>query len=327
MKTLTDRGILWRTFPVMPRKRVKFNPEKPVEFTLFECIDPVFKCLGGYFTHNTYNFLDWIVSYWNEMAARDWIQRFRQDRPGALNKQLENLPKIAPVLGYGKDDLLKLKNNLPELQQPFRNYVILPRISDLEMRKHPALERLSSRDLHEVIERSSKAKIKTIYPVRVLDGAKRDPRFTYFYEMNLKDSDPWGHLFEYRLLEERRSKAEKVIERVYKFGFTGLISALMIHNTICGASWNMNPVFYGLSADAQLFYRYLVVAGSRNKVNRVDYIGHRLGWKESQKKRLAGRVEKILKEIQGRGLIENAAFNSGRKGIYLCSFNIRGKRG
>ena len=322
MKILADRGILWRTFPVLPRKRLKFDPDRPVEFTLFERSEPVFKCLGGYFTHHTYNFLDWAVSLWEEKAERDWIQRFKQDRPNSLKRQLENLSQIAPILDYEKEDLFQLPNNLPELLNYFREYVVLPRVSDLEMLKHPALAMLSSKELYKVIDKSSRIKIKTIYPVRILDKNRRNARFTYFYEMNLEDNDPWSHLFTYRLLEERRSKTGKVIERWYKFGFTGLISVLMIHNTICGAFWKMNPVFYSLSSDAQLFYRYLVIAGSRNKVNRVDYIGHRLGWKENQKTRLVKRVERILNELQEKGLIQKGILQSDKKRNWSCSFEI-----
>lgn len=217
MKTLTDRGILWRTFRVIPRKRVKFNPDVPADFTLFNSSEPVFKCLGGYFTHNSYNLMDWFVTRWDEIAGKLWLQKFRQDRPTALKSEIDQLKEFTPILGYKEKDLLGLKKNLTELFQHFHDYAIIPRVSDLEIRKQPALGRLSSRELNEVIERTSRTKIKTIYPLRIFDFPKRK-NFGWFYEVNLKDSDPWSHLFEYRLLEEKKSKTGKVIERVYKFG-------------------------------------------------------------------------------------------------------------
>lgn len=323
MRTLTDRGILWRTFPVIPRKRVKFNPDEPLEFTLFESNDPVFRCLGGYFTHHSYNLLDWFVSRWDEIAGRIWIEKFRQDRPSSLKNQLEYLPKLTPILSWRKEQLFELNQNLPELFQHFQNLAIIPQVSDLEMRKHPALERLSSKGLNEVIERTSKVKIKTIYPIRILDPKQK--RFEWFYEINLKDTDPWSHLFEYRLLEEIKSQSGKVNERIYKFGFTGLFSLLMIHNTICGGYWNMNPKLYQVSEDAQLLYRYLVIAGSRNQVNRLEYVGHRLGWREKNKKRLAEAFKPILQELVELGLIQgfNIFVQKGKK--YFCSIDV-GKR-
>jgi hypothetical protein len=321
MKTLTDRGILWRTFPVIPRKRLKFNPEIPIEFPLFGSSEPVFKCLGGYFTHNSYNLLDWFVSRWDEIVGKLWLQRFREDRPSALKQRVKNLSILTPILNWEKEDLFKLQNNLPELFQHFHEFAIIPQLSDLEMRKHPALERLSSKELNEVIERTSRTKIKTIYPLRIFDSPKRK-NFGWFYQMNLKDSDPWSHLFEYRLLEERKSKTDKVIERVYKFGFTGLFSLLMIHNSVCGASWNMNPKFYKLSGDAQLLYRYLVIAGSRNRVNRLDYIGHRLGWREKQKKRLLTALEPILQELVDAGLVGGFKMIIRKGGKYFCSLEM-----
>ena len=322
MKTLTDRGILWRTFPVIPRKRVRFDPNIPTEFPLFGSKDPVFKCMGGYFTHNSYNLLDWIVTYWGEMATRQWLQKFRQDRPTVLKDQIDRLKEITPILGYKEEDLLRLQKNLPEIQNHFRDYLLIPGVSDLEMRKHPALNNLSSLELKELIERTSKARIKTIYPVRILDGAKRDPKFTYFYEMNLGETEPWSHLFEYRVLDERKSKSGKVIERSYKFLFTGLLSMLMIHNTICQASWNMNPKVYGLSPDAQLLYRYLIITGSRNRINRIDYIGHRLGWREPQKKRLAKALEPIMRELTDTGLIGGFKMIAQKGKKYFCEIEI-----
>lgn len=109
MITLTDRGILWRTFPVIPRKRVKFDSNIPTEFPLFGSKDPVFKCMGAYFTHNSYNLLDWIVTYWGEMATRQWLQKFRQDRPTVLKDQIDRLKEITPILGYKEEDLFRLK--------------------------------------------------------------------------------------------------------------------------------------------------------------------------------------------------------------------------
>ena len=177
MKSISDRGILWRTFPVFPRKRVRFNPDVPADFTLFESNEPIFKCLGGYFTHNSYNLLDSFVSYWSELAGRQWLEKFGQNYPGAFKKyQLKDLMEITPILGYGKEDLLGLNNSFFGVIQRLEDYVLIPCMSDLEMRKHPGLKRFSSKELHEVIDKTSRARIKTIYPIRILDPQAK--RFT-----------------------------------------------------------------------------------------------------------------------------------------------------
>ena len=70
MRTLSDKAIQFRTYPVISRKRIKYDPETPVEFTEFESTVPAFKCLGGYFSHNTYRLLDYFTSHWFEIASR-----------------------------------------------------------------------------------------------------------------------------------------------------------------------------------------------------------------------------------------------------------------
>lgn len=304
MKTLTDRGILWRTFPVVSRKRVKYDPKIPVEFPLFGSNGPVFKCLGGYFSHNSYNLFDFFVSYWHELAVRKWLELFREDHPLVFKKNhLENLIRFTPILRYEKEDLIKIRGRLPELFFHFQDYCQFE-VSDLNMRSHPSLQRLSSKALYEVIKRTSNSKIKTIYPIRTLNANKRDGLFTWFYEMNLKENDPWSSFFSYEVIEEIKGKDGRVNERVYRFRFPNPLPILMIHNTICGAFWIMNPRVYELSPDAQLVYRYVIVAGSRLKYHRVDFIGHRLGWKEKQIKRLTAALGRILKELQESGLID-----------------------
>jgi hypothetical protein len=113
-----------------------------------------------------------------------------------------------------------------------------------------------------------------------------------------------------------------VNERFYRFGFNSLLGLAMIHNTFCGGSWSVNPKLYQLSGDAQLLYRYVVISGSRMVNNRTDYIGQRIGLREKQKRRLAGMVESLLKELQVAELIENVKISLNAKRNYLCSFGI-----
>lgn len=322
MKTLTDRGILWRTFPVIPRKRVRFDSTAPVEFSLFESDDPVFKCLGGYFTHNTYNLFDWFVSYWHNIAVKKWVESFRQDYPSIFRKNhLDSLMRVTPILRYKKDELFEIRNNLPELFHHFQDYARFE-ISDLDMRSHPSLRRLSSRGLYDVIERTSNSKIKTIYPIRILDAGKKGKPFTWFYEMNLKETAPWWQLFSYRVVEEIKGKDGRINGRIYKFQFADLLPLLMIHNTLCRAFWTMNPNLYKLSADAQLLYRFMVIAGARLKYHRVDFIGHRLGWREGQAKRIASALNPLLKQIEDAGLLSKFT-TSNLDHKYLCTFEVK----
>ena len=322
MKTLTDRGILWRTFPVVPRKKVRFDPAVVVKFSLFESNDPVFKCLGGYFTHNTYNLFDWFVSYWHSLAVKKWVELFREDYPSVFRKNhLDSLMRVTPVLRYKKDELFEIRNNLPELFHHFQDYARFE-ISDLDMRSHPSLQRLSSRELYDVIERTSNSKIKTIYPIRILDLSRKGKPFTWFYEMNLKETAPWWQLFSYRIIGEIKGKDGRINGRIYKFQFADLLPLLMIHNTLCRAFWTMNPNLYKLSADAQLLYRFMVIAGARLKYHRVDFIGHRLGWREGQAKRIASALNPLLKNLKDSGLLSKfTPSNLDRK--YFFTFEVK----
>ena len=322
MKILTDRGILWRTFPVIPRKRIKYDPTVPVEFCLFESNDPVFKCLGGYFTHNSYNLFDWFISYWHEIGVKKWIELFREDYPLVFRKNhLESLMRLTPILRYKKDDLFELRNNLPELFHHFQDFGRFE-VSDLAMRSHPSLQRLSSRELHDVIEQTSNSRIKTIYPIRVLDTGRRGKPFAWFYEMNLKETDSWWQPLSYRVIEEIKGKDGRINERVYRFQFADLLPILMIHNTLCRAFWTVNPNLYGLSPDSQLAYRYLIIAGARLKYHRVDFIGHRLGRRERQAKRIASALNPLLQEIENAGLLSKFTQSTlDRK--YFFSFEVK----
>jgi hypothetical protein len=327
MTPLTDRGMLWRTFPVIPRKRVNFDPELPVEFTLFNRSDVVFKCQGGYFTHNSYNLLDLFSSYWREICAREWMRAFGETYPVSFKpQQIEQLNRFSPIFSLSMEELQELKRN-PLLFAPnFQDYALIQEISDRHMREHPSLSRLSSKELHEVIERTAECMIKTIYPIRILDNAHRKGRFRWFYLSNLEEKDPWGNLFSYRLVEEKRGSDGRVNEKVYRFSFATLFGILMIHNTICGASRIVSPKIYKMSPDAQLLYRYLIIAGSRIPKNRVEYIGHRLGWREKQRRRLSLALEAHFQELKESGLITGFEMTADKRGDYFLTLDLKKRK-
>ena len=195
--------------------------------------------------------------------------------------------RFTPILRYEKEDLIKIRSRLPELFHHFQDYSQFE-VSDLDMRSHPSLQRLSSKALHEAIEGTSNSKIKTIYPIRILNANKKDGLFTWFYETNVKENDPWSSFFSYKVIEEIKGKDGRVNGRVYRFRFGKPLPILMIHNTVCGATWAMNPKLYKLSPNAQLLYRYMIVSGARLKYHRVDFIGHRLGWEGEADKKTCG---------------------------------------
>jgi hypothetical protein len=327
MTPLTDRGILWRTFPVIPRKRLKFDPEIPAEFSLFNRSDVVFKCKGGYFTHNSYNLLDWFSSYWREICARQWMRRLGETYPVSFKpQQIEELSKFSPIFPLSLEELHELKKN-PLLFAPhFQDYALIQEISDRQMREHPSLSRLSSKELHEVIERTAGCFFKTIYPVRILDDSHRKKRFRWFYLSNLEEKDPWSSLFSYRLIEEKQGTDGRVNERVYRFSFATLLGILMIHNTICGASRIVSPKLYKMSPDAQLLYRYLIIAGSRIPKNRIEYIGHRIGWREKQRRRLATALEPHFQELKNSGLIAGFEMTADRRGNHFLSLDLKKRK-
>jgi hypothetical protein len=240
---------------------------------------------------------------------------------------IEIIASMNPLLRKGEEYLVNLEKNQFEVSRHFRDYSVIDRIGDSEMRKHPSLAQLSSNALNEVIVRTAGAKIKTIYPVRVLRVKGKQRYFGWVNLSNLADSADWSGLLAYRMIEERKGADGRVNERFYRFGFNSLLGLAMIHNTFCGGSWSVNPKLYEVSGDAQLLYRYVVISGSRMKNNRTDYIGQRIGLKERQKRRLAGMVESLLIELQAAELIENVKVFLNGKRNYLCSFGIAKSKG
>lgn len=323
MKILSEKAIHFRTYPVIPRKRITFDEGAPVKKSLFESDTPIFKCQGGYFTHYTYNLLDFFVSYWFEIFNGKWRIGFGGNFRRKIDDQIiERLSQLSPILRMNQFDASELADQRIELFQQLEAFTIITEISDFEMRKHPSLNKLSSKKLFEVIEKTSKAKIKTEYPVRVVKEKGKRKILGWKTVSNLSDHLPWSSLFEYKLLEEKTGKDGRVNERIYKFGFNDLFGMAMIHNTICGGTWSVNPKLYSVSGDAQLLYRYFVIAGSRSKNHRIDYIGHRLGYREKQKSRLARCIGRIFQEIKEAGLISNFDCQNNCHGKIYFSFEI-----
>jgi hypothetical protein len=328
MRSLTDKGLQYRTFPVFPRKRVIFDEGAPVITSLFESDIPIFKCQGGYFSHHSYRLFDFFVSYWFEIFTRKWKEMFGGNFPKKIDDQvIERLSELSPILRLNKFDASVFTDHRIDLFQRLGDYTIITAISDIEMRKHFSLNGLSSKKLFEIIDKTSKARIKTEYPMRVVKEKGKRKILGWESINNISDLLPWSSLFEYRLLKEKTGKDGRVNERIYKFAFNDLIGMAMIHNTICGGTWSVNPKLYNISGDAQLLYRYFVITGSRSRNHRVDYIGHRIGWKEKQKSRLTRCIRRLFEELKESGLIlsYDCQNNSHRK-IYFSFENLKSTR-
>lgn len=98
MRSLTDKAIQFRTYPVVPRKRVSFDKSKALIQPLFESDSPIFKCLGGYFTHHTYNLLDFFVSRWLEIFNGKWRVMYGSNFSNKIGDQtIERLSEISPI--------------------------------------------------------------------------------------------------------------------------------------------------------------------------------------------------------------------------------------
>ena len=223
-------------------------------------------------------------------------------------------------------DAAALRDNLIDLFQQLRDFTIIEAVSDVQMRKHLSLRGLPSAKLYDVIDKSSKARIKTVYSLRVIKEKRKQKFFGWENISNLCDENAWSSLFEYKLLNEKRGKDGRIIERIYKFGFNDLFGISMIHNTICSGTWSVNPNFYDLSGDAQLLYRYLIITGSRAKNHRIDYIGHRIGWREKQKSRLKSCIGRLFEELKQAGLIVSYDQRHNSHGNIFFSFEVNKRK-
>lgn len=324
MRTLSDKAIQFRTYPVISRKRIKYDPETPVEFTDFGSTVPSFKCLGGYFSYNTYRLLDYFTSHWFEIASRQWTEEFGGNIPKAFaGHDLDRLKTLSPLFGNCSVDGVDLTSDIFGLVRGYNDYITINAISDSQLRKHPALHGITSAGMFEIVDRTSKARLKTSYPIRMIQSKGRRKFLGWDNWTNLKDSAPWTKLFNYRLLEEIKGADGRITERIYRFGFNTPLGIAMIHNAICGGTWNINPSLYQVSGDAQLLYRYLVITGARRKNNRVEFIGHRLGWREKNVRRLTASIEKLFAELLNAGLIVKFEKSTGSRGSRLFHYQIR----
>lgn len=320
MRPLTDKAIQFRTFPVVPKKRVKFDPFTAVEVTEFGSDNAAFKILGGYFTHNSYRLFDYFVSHWFEIASKKWIDKYGDSYPSNfLGSNVEKLTDLTPILNMEGNGVLNLDNDLLGICLRLKDYVTINAVSDRAMRSHASLKGISSAALKDIIEKTARARLKVSYSIRTVKTDKNRKILGYCIWSNLSDNNAWSKIFDYRIIDEIKGNDSRVLERVYKFSFKSPLGVAMIHNTICGGYWTVNPVLYQVSADAQLLYRYLVITGGRRKNNTAEYLAHRLGWREKQKSRFIPRLKILFEEICEAGLIKSYEASENR--CYGCLFS------
>jgi hypothetical protein len=320
VRALTDKAIQFRTFPVFPRKRVKFDPDVTIEFAEFGSGVPAFQCCGGYFTHHSYRLLDYFVSHWFEIVRRNWAAKFGSQYPTKFfGDSLKSLTILTPILNMAGNGSLDLEHDFLGLCQSMGDYVVVDELSDRIMRSHPSLKGISSEALKNVIDKTANARLKVNYSVRTVKSIKNRQFLGYSNWSNLGDDRAFTKIFDYRLLKEVKGADGRILERVYKFGFMNPLGLAMIHNTICGGSWSVNPALYQLSSDAQLLYRYLVITGSRSRNNTAEYLAHRLAWRETQKSRIIQRLKVHFEEMLDAGLIES--FEAVESDRYGCLFS------
>lgn len=328
MRILTDKGIQFRTFPVVPRKRIKYDEDTPVVFKEFGSSNEVFKCLGGYFTHNSYRLLDYFVSHWFEIACRKWTAKYGGKYPSNFfGDNVDKLSALSPIMNMGRSGSFNLDNDLLGICLRQKDYVNINTVSDRAMRSHASLKGISSATLKDIIEKMSCTRLKVNYPIRTVKTEKKKKIIGYSIWSNLSDSHAWSKIFDYRLIEEIGGTDSRILERVYKFSFKSPLGVAMINNTISGGFWSVNPALYQVSADAQLLYRYLVITGTRRKNNTAEYLAHRLGWREKQKSRIIRRLKVLFEEMCGAGLIQSYEASENHHYGCLFSYTLSNRRG
>ncbi len=81
---------------------------------------------------------------------------------------------------------------------------------------------------------------------------------------------------------------------------------------------------YSIRDDISEFMR-LTSQQLRFKYHRVDFIGHRLGWREKQAKRIASALNPLLKELEASGLLTKSTLPQlDRK--YFCTFEVKSSK-
>jgi len=325
LRNLTDKAIQFRTFPVVPRKRVKFNPDTAFEVAEFGSDNSIFKCLVGYFTHNSYRLIDYFISHWFEIARKKWIDNYGDNYPSNFfGSKVENLTTLRPIVKLKGNGLLNMDNDLLGICLKLKEYVTIDALSDRVMRSHASLKGIFSAILKDIIEKTVHARLKVSYSTRTAKSDKNRKILGYSTWSNLSDNNAWSKIFDYRIIDENEGNDGRVLERIYKFSFKSPLGAAMIHFTICGGSWTVNQALYHVSADAQLLYRYLVITSSRRKNNTAEYLARRLGWREKQKSRIIPRLKILFEEMRAAGLIESYEASDNHRHGCLFSFTLSG---
>jgi len=301
-----DRGLMKSAYPVINRPRLTYAPNAANVFYDYKNPTKIaFECVGDYLTPHSLSLTDIFVSKWFAIVQSKWQQTFNEHYPSSIPKTTYKNPNAHQIFDKFRamTPLLNGDFNL----EVYQNYLTL-RLSLDDLRQHPAFksQKLELRQIHSVIDRTAKSKLKLHYTSRIL---KKRKNFEYRALQDNQLFDEHVPLFEYSTVKNIKRRDGRVQYRTYEFRFeSSLIAKLMIHNTIFGGFFVVPYNLFECSPYSQLLYRFVCAAKGRNSSNHdwdINALCHFMGLARDRPGRKIDHIESLLKELNSKNLIEN----------------------
>lgn len=189
------------------------------------------------------------------------------------------------------------------------------KLTDRHLKKQlPFLKRYSSKQICEMIQRTSECELALNYPIRFFDGKK----YQNFPFNNFKIRCTFFTLVDVK--KTSMSRHGHVLEREYEIRFDSLLGYFFVQNSVSCYTDLVPGKFYLMSEYAQLFYRLLILPFYGNAKNPLSLaeIKHRLVLK-ADNYMVRKTVKRILDELEANSLIKEPKElkNTGR---YMFSY-------
>jgi len=134
--------------------------------------------------------------------------------------------------------------------------------------KYKELLKYNSTQLYDLFKSTSECKFKIKYPVRVYDIETKKYKIEIYNNFDYE----FENLFDIEIIDEKRSKSNKLFGLSYKISFNSRLSKLFINNLISvNYDW-LDFESYSLKNTSQLLYRkYLLTNTKKIKNFEINY--------------------------------------------------------
>jgi hypothetical protein len=168
---------------------------------------------------------------------------------------------------------------------------------------------MSSNDILNLLQETSRVEFKIVYPVRLQTGEKAKSK-NYF--MNL-----FSRFFEFGYIDKETRSDGIIQSREYYVGFNTILGEIFAHNLLSKNYDWVEPSFYTLPYSAQIFYRRFLIHNNylRTQLN-LETIAEKLNLTDKNTSNLIKTIEQsALKPLIEQGLIHSYEKEEGLHGL------------